>query len=147
MADYPLFRKIVRALALGEGAKARELTADMLDDDQREYANYVSAMFAETAGHILDKDHSLVAIKKLVDEMAYAYRKVDPPFRPMAMEALFRVLFYEGQSLDEVKPQDQMRFQLMAIRMIVDKHPEVFAQLDNFLADAEALAVQWESEA
>lgn len=147
MADYPLFRKIVKTLALGEGAKGRELIAEMRNEDQREYANYVSAMFAETAGHILDKDHSLAAIKKLVDEMAYAYRKVDPPFKPMAMEVLFRVLFYEGQTLDEVSPQDQLRFQLMAIRMIVDKHPEVFAQLDTFLAEAESLALEWESEA
>jgi hypothetical protein len=69
MADYALFRNIVRILALGEGAKARDLVSQMHDEEQREYTNYVSAMFAETFGHVFDEDHGIVAIKKFVDEM------------------------------------------------------------------------------
>jgi hypothetical protein len=58
------------------------------------------------------------------------------------MEALIRVLFYEDQILDEVRPEDRFQLQLMGIRMIVDQNPVVEAQLETFLADAEALARQ-----
>lgn len=146
MADYELFQKIVRALALGEGENARNLIEQMPDEDQREYAVYVAAAFTELAGEYFDKDHGLVAIKGFVDEMAHAFRKSDPPFKPLVMEALIRVLFYEEQSIDEVSGGDQLRFQTMALRMLVHNSPELYAQLDEHLVAAKSLAAEWLSE-
>jgi hypothetical protein len=146
MANYDLFHQIVKAMALGEGAKARDLIDQMPDEDQREYVVYVAAAFAELTGEFFDKDHGLVAIKGFVDEMAHAYRKVTPPFKPLAMEAVIRAVFDEDQSLDEIPAKDQFDLQLMALRMMVHKSPEIFAQLDQHLTAAEALAVEWLTE-
>jgi len=147
MADYDLFQKIVKALALGEGANARELISQMREDEQKDYAVFVAAAFTELAGELFDKDHGLVAIKGFVDEMAHAYRSSNPPIKPIAMEALIRALFYEDQSLDEVSPEEQLRLQTMALRMIVHKSAEIHAQLDLHLAEAKSLAMEWLSEA
>ncbi|MEU6860353.1 hypothetical protein AB0B28_15965 [Glycomyces sp. NPDC046736] len=143
MADYELFQSVVKALAFGEGAKARELIEQVADSEQREYAVYIAAAFSELACEYFDKDHGLVAIKEFADEMAFAYRSATPPVRSIAMEILIRAIFDDDQSLDEVTPKEQLRLQIMSLRMIVHKSPEIYAQLDQHLADAQSLAIEW----
>ncbi|MEV3938745.1 hypothetical protein AB0K52_22580 [Glycomyces sp. NPDC049804] len=146
MANYDLFQKIAKALALGEGANAREFLAQMADADQREYVVYIAAAFTELAETYFRDDHGLVAIKTFVDEMAYAYRSAEPPFRPMAMEVLIRAVFDDDQSLDEVTADEQLRFHTLALRMMTHKSAEIYAQLDQYLAEAKSLALEWLSE-
>lgn len=146
MANYDLFQKIAKALALGEGANARELIEQMPDEDEREYVVYIAAAFTELVDTLFEKDHGLVAIKDFVDEMAYAYRTANPPFRSLAMEVLIRAVFDEDQALDEVTAEEQLRYQTMALRMIVHKSPAIFAQLDQHLVEAKSLAIEWLSE-
>jgi hypothetical protein len=146
MAGNPLFKQIVKALALGEGEQARELNRKLRDDESDDYSIYVSAVFACTLGEIFDEDQSQEAIRGFVGEMSHAYRNANTPFKPLAMEALIRVLFGEDHLLDEVSPEDQLRLQTMAIRMAVHKSPRIQERLDDYLADAETLAAQWQSE-
>ncbi|MBO3734694.1 hypothetical protein [Glycomyces niveus] len=146
MANYELFQKIAKALALGEGANARELIEQMPDEDEREYVVYIAAVFTELVDALFEEDHGLVAIKDFVDEMANAYRTAKPPFRSLAMEVLIRAVYDEDQSLDEVSAKEQLRYQTMALRMIVHKSPGVYAQLDQYLAEAKTLALEWLSE-
>jgi hypothetical protein len=146
MARYDLFQKIAKAMALGEGANARELIAQMPDEDQREYMVYIAAAFTELAEAHFREDQSLVAIKNLVDEMAFAYRSANPPFRAMAMEVLLRAVFDDDQSLDEVSAEEQLRYHTLALRMFAHKSPEIYAQLDQHLAEATSLAKEWLSE-
>jgi hypothetical protein len=146
MANYDLFQRIVRAMALGEGASARDLIAQMPDEDQRDYVVYIAAAFTEFAETYFREDHGLVAIKNFVDEMAFAYRSSNPPFRPLAMEVLLRAVFDDDQSLDEVNAEEQLRFHTLALRMFAHKSPEIYAQLDQHLAEAASLAKEWLSE-
>ncbi|ADD44059.1 hypothetical protein [Stackebrandtia nassauensis] len=145
MPSNQLFRETVKAMALGDGAKARELNEQIPDADREAYAIYVAAMFAGAAGHQFEADQSPEAIKRFVNEMRHDFRKADPPFQPLAMEGLFRVLFGEEHLLDEISPADQMRLQFLAIRKIVDQSDHMKQRLDDYLTDAETLAEQWMS--
>lgn len=146
MADNQLFKEIVKAFATGHGDKASELTSKIRDEESENYSVYVSAAFACTIGEIFDEDHSIEALRGFVSEMSHAYRNANTPFKPLAMEALLRVLFGEEDLLNEVTPEDQLRLQIMAIRMAVHKSPKIQNQLDDYLTDAETLAAQWQGE-
>lgn len=103
-------------------------------------------------GAVVDRVDEIVGaiegetIRKFVGKVGYAYRNANPPFKPLAMEALIRVLLGEEELLDEVSAEDQCNLEIMAIRMIVDQFPEVNVQLDAYLSDAETLAAQWQDE-
>lgn len=146
MASKQLIRETVKALALGEGAKAKELNHQIPDSEREDYVIFVAAMFAGVIGHVFEQDQSREAVRQFVTRMTYAYRKADPPFKPLAMEALIRVLLGEEHLLDEVTPEDQLDLEILAIRMIVDQTPEVRDRLDDYLTDAETLAAHWQSE-
>ncbi|HZE40533.1 MAG TPA: hypothetical protein VE172_17160 [Stackebrandtia sp.] len=146
MGRNQLFRGVVKAVALGDGPKVRELNQQIADADREAYAVYVAAMFAGAAGHRFEHDQSHAAITKFVNEMRDDFRRADPPFKPLVMEGLLRVLFGEDHLLDEIAPADQLRHQFLAIRKIVDQSESMQANLDQYLTDAETLAAQWLSE-
>ncbi|MFC3492947.1 hypothetical protein [Glycomyces rhizosphaerae] len=145
MASNPLIRDLVRAIALGDGAKMKELNNQLPDADRDDYVVRVAAMFAGVTGHVFEHDQSPTAVREFVGKMSFAYRNAKPPFKPLAMEALFRALLGEEHLLDEVSAADQFDLEILAIRMIVDQFPAVEAQLESYLTDAETLAAQWQS--
>ncbi|WP_199039430.1 hypothetical protein [Glycomyces salinus] len=147
MTTNKLFQDTVREMALGNGSKARELNSQIPDAARDSYVIYVAAMFTGVTAAHLGEDPNHESIRDFVNRTAYAYRKADPPFKPMTMEALIRVIYGEDHLLDEVSPEDQLRFELLAIRMIVHENQDIKARLDDYLADAETLAAQWQSEA
>jgi hypothetical protein len=146
MASNPLIRELIRAIALGDGTKMKELNNQLSDTDRDDYVVRVAAMFAGVTAKVFEHDQSPEAIREFVDKMGFAYRNAQPPFKPLAMEALFRALLGEEHLLDEVSASDQLDLEILAIRMIVDQSPEVSARLDDYLSDAETLAAQWQSE-
>jgi hypothetical protein len=142
-----MIRELIRAIALGDGTRMKELNRDLPDSDRAEYVVRLAAMFAGVVSHVFRQDQSPEAVRDVVSKMAYAYRNANPPFKPLAMEALIRGLLGEEHLLDEVSEKDQIDLEMLAIRMIVDQYPEVNVQLDAYLTDAEVLAAQWQSEA
>jgi hypothetical protein len=146
MASKQLFRDTVKAMALGEGAKARELNEQIPEADGEAYAIFVAAMFAGAVGHRFADDQSQQAIKQFVDEMRHDYRHATPRFKPLVMEGVLRVLFGEEHLLDDISPEDQLRSQFMAIRKIVDQSEHMKQRLDEYLTDAEILAAHWQNE-
>jgi hypothetical protein len=146
MASNPLIRELIRAIAVGDGARMKELNQELPDADREDYVIRVAAMFAGVVGHLFEHDQSPEAVRDLVNKMAYAYRNANPPFKPLAMEALIRGLLGEEHLLDEVSEADQLDLEMLAIRMIVDQTPEIHTQIDAYLTDAEALATHWQSE-
>jgi len=146
MASNQLVRDLVRAIALGDGAKMKELNNQLPDADRNDYVVHVAAMFAGVAGHVFEQDQSPAAVREFVAKMSFAYRNANPPFKPLAMEAICRGLLGEDHLLDEVSAADQLDLEILAIRMIVDLYPAVSAQLESYLNDAEILAAEWQSE-
>lgn len=147
MADYKLFRDVVRAVALGDSETASRLDDDIQDGDRGAYNIYVTAMFCVAVGHRFENDESKEAITRFVDEMRYDYRNIDPPIRPLALEAVVRAVFGEEHLLDEVSGTEQLRHQILSIRKIVLQSDQMKERLEEYLKDAETLALQWTSEA
>lgn len=146
MADYSLFKRVLRAAATGDPALAGELDDQIADADRNAYNVFITAMFCGAIEHRLADDESQAAITKFVDEMRYDYRNLQPPLKPLVVEGLIRGMLGEDHLIDEIDPLDQLRHQLLAIRKIVDQSAEMQARLDDYLADAETLAVEWQRE-
>ena len=146
MTDNQLFKGIVKAFALGDTETVDELNPKLRDDESEDYTIYVSAMFAGVLAEVLGEDPSPEVVRGFVSDMSHAYRNSPTPFKPLAMEALIRVLFGEEELLEEVDPQDQLRLQIMAIRMATHKSTKIQDRLDDYLSDAEILAAQWQGE-
>ncbi|HEU5128814.1 MAG TPA: hypothetical protein VFU12_12570 [Glycomyces sp.] len=106
----------------------------------------MTAMFCGAIEHRFTADQSHAAIKRFVDEMRYDYRNVQPPVQALVAEGLIRAVFGEDHLLDEISGQDQLRYQLLALRKIVDQSAEMRDRLEDYLTDAETLAAQWQSE-
>ncbi|GAA1662801.1 hypothetical protein GCM10009830_05120 [Glycomyces endophyticus] len=146
MASNPLIRELMRAIALGDGSKMKELNSRLPDADRDDYVIRVAAMFAGVVGHVFEHDQSPEAIRDFIAKISYAYRNAEPPFKPLAMEALIRALLGEDDLLDEVAAEDQLDIEILTIRMITDQYPKVRDNLEEYLNDAETLAVHWEAE-
>lgn len=136
----------MRAAALGNSAEASRLYGQIPNDEIEHYNMFVVAFFAAALGVRFKDDHSLRAIKQFADEMRYDYREASPPVKQIVIEGLIRGMLGEEQMFEEITAAEQYRTQLLAIRKIVGQSPEMQARLDDYLKDAETLAVQWQSE-
>ncbi|WP_155829780.1 hypothetical protein [Glycomyces tenuis] len=146
MANYPLFREVMRAAVSGDAKRAGELDDQITDADRNAYNIYVTALFCGALEHRFATDQSQAAIKRFVDEMRYDYRNAQPPIQALVVEGLIRAVFGEDHLLDEISGEDQLRYQLLALRKIVDQSPEMKSRLDDYLSDAETLAAELQSE-
>ncbi|MDN3241839.1 hypothetical protein [Glycomyces tritici] len=80
-----------------------------------------------------------------MNEMRYDYRNATPKMNFLAVEALIRALYGEEELADDIAAADQYRVQISTIVKIVTQSAPMQAQLDIYLAEAEALATQWSS--
>lgn len=145
MADFALFRDVMRAAALGDAERANQLDNRIEDADRSSYDIFVTAMFCGAVAHRFENDQSREAISRFVDEMRYDYRNAQPPVKPMAMEGTIRAVFGEEHLLDEIDGAEQLRHQFLAIRKIVHQSESMKSNLDGYLSDAEKLAREWMS--
>lgn len=141
-----LFREHNRAMALGDGARARELHAQIKDEDREDHYDYVTALFTIAVVHRLGEEPSVETIKRFVDEMASDYRKAEPPLDSSALESLIRALYGESDLLDGVSAEIQLQYQFLSIRKIVDQSPQLTENLDGLLKDASKLCAIWSQE-
>jgi hypothetical protein len=146
MTGNPLFRETMRASALGNADKATELYQQIPKSEVEQYNMFIVAFFAGALGVRFKDDHSLPAIKRFAEEMRYDYREANPPVKQLVIEGLIRGMLGEEQMFDEISAEDQYRTQLLAIRKIVGQSPEMQANLDSYLKDAETLVAEWQSE-
>lgn len=146
MAVNPLFRQIARAMALGDGDRAKGLIADIPDHEGHAYHTYMTAVFSCAVEHRFKDDNSQEAIRRFVEEMRHDYRTAEPPLKAFAMEGLLRAFFGEEHLMDEISADDQLRCELLAIRKIVHQSTHMKEHLDDYLTDAEGLAAEWTSE-
>jgi hypothetical protein len=146
MTGSELFRETMRATALGNSEEAARLYSQIPKSEIDRYNAFVIAFFAGALGVRFKDDHSAAAITRFAEEMRYDYREADPPVKQLVIEGLIRGMLGEEQMFEEISAADQYRTQLLAIRKIVGQSPEMQARLDDYLADAEVLARQWESE-
>lgn len=133
-------------MALGDGARARELHAQINDEDREAHYDYVTALFTIVIVHRLGEEPSVETIRRFVDEMASDYRKADPPLDSSALEGLIRALYGEGHLLENVSAETQLQYQFLSIRKIVDQSPHLTENLDGLLKDATKLCAIWSQE-
>jgi len=146
MESNQLFRETVRAIALGDAERAKQLDAQIPDADRSSYFVFLSAVMAGAVDHHFQDDHSRDAIAKFVNELRYEYRKANPPIKPLAIETVLRAFFGEDHLLDEVTSEDQMLAAYPVIRSIAYRSEHMRDNLDKYLDDAEMLARQWVGE-
>jgi hypothetical protein len=147
MADYLLFRDIAKAMAVGDGDRAAELIGNIDDAEMHEYHTYITAVFAAAVAHYFKDDSSPEAIRRFVDGMRHDYRKANPPLQALTMEGLLRAFFGEEHLMDEIDPNEQLRCEFLAIRKMVFDNDELRLGLDKLVADAEAMAREWLTDA
>jgi hypothetical protein len=146
MTGNSVFRETIRAASIGNSDEASSLYDQIPKSEIENYQIFVVAFFATALGVRFKDDQSLSAIKQFAEEMRYDYRDTQPPVKQLVVEGLIRGMLGEEQMFDEITPEEQYRTQLLAIRKIVGQSPEMQARLDDYLADAETLAAQWQSE-
>jgi hypothetical protein len=103
------------------------------------------ALFAGALEVRLGESPERSDIDALVAEMRYDYRNASPPMNFLAVEALIRAIYGEEDLADNISAEDQYRVQISVIVKIVAQSEQMRARLDDYLADAETLATQWQA--
>lgn len=143
MSNFALFRKVVKAVTQGDAQEAKQLDAEIADDERATFNIYVTAVFFGAVGHRFEEDHSQAAIQQFANEMREEYRNAPAPMKPLVVEGLIRAAFGEEYFLDEISADDQLTFQFPIIRKIVAQSEHMQARIDDYLADAQTLANEW----
>ncbi len=105
------------------------------------------ALFAGALGDRLGEDPAREEIEEFVAEMRHDYRNAEPKVGFLALEAMVRAVYGEDHLIDDLSPKDEYLVQVPTIVKIVAQSAKMKAQLDDYLADAEVLAAEWQSEA
>lgn len=139
-------RDFIKAIVLGDAARAGELNEQIPDSERGDFHVFVTAFFTLMLEQQFEKDSSREAISKFVDELRYDFRDAQPPIQPLVVEAIIRASCGEEHLFDEVEPKDSFRAEFQVITKVSHQVPAVKARLDDFLSDAELLARQWDAE-
>jgi hypothetical protein len=140
-------RELLKAQALRDTATADRLNEQLTDEERAHYFLMAMALFAGALEVRLGETPSREQIDAFVNEMRYDYRNASPKMNFLVVEAMIRALYGEEDLIDEVPAAEQYRVQIPTIVKIVAQSEEMRSRLDDYIKDAEALAVQWESEA
>ena len=147
MAVNEVFRRTVRAIALGDAVAAAELDSQIPDSDRADYFTFLFAVAAGAIDHYFENDHSRDTIVRFVNELRHEFRKADPPIKPLAIEALIRAVFGEDHLSDDVSSADQALACYPIIRSITHRSEHMQDNVDKYLDDAELLAREWTEDA
>lgn len=141
-----MHREYVRALAVGDTAKMRELDDQIGEAEFEEFHGYVSAFFALMLELRFKDGASRDAVSEFVNEMRYDYRMAEPPIKPLMIEAAVRGAAGEEHLLDEIPTKELVRAQYLVIGKVAAQSEDVQARLDHYLAEAEQLAAEWATD-
>lgn len=135
----------VRALATGDTARIRELDDQIPETEWEDFHTYVSAFFSLMLELRFKDGASREAITAFVDEARYDYRNVEPPIKPLMLEAAVRAAAGEEHLLDDVPTAELVRAQYLVIGKIARQSDDVQQRLEQYLGEAENLAAEWAS--
>lgn len=141
-----LYKDLARAMATGHGQEGARLGEQLSSDDESRNFKYVTALFIGMVVTHLGENPGKAEIDQFIDRMRHDYRKMEPPFKSLAMEGVVRAVYGEAHLLDEIPANEQLRLQYMAIREITHHNESVSSKLDAYLDDAEVIAGEWEAE-
>lgn len=130
----------LRAIAKGDSAEAARRDSMIEDEARPEFHRRVTALFSLFLAETFEENASHDEVMRFVESVAYGYRNIDPPVKPLALEATVRGTLGEDQLLDEVEPEEQIRVMLLVIRAVAAQNERVQLHLDKFLMDADTLA-------
>ena len=139
-------REQVKALATGDASRANELNEAMPDSERQAFNRYLSAVFAILLEHRFKDNLSRDAIAAFANEMVHDYEDTDIQIKPLTIEGVIRAASGEHQLADELSGEDILSTKFLVIGKIVMHDPEVSANLDGFLDEAEQLVDDWEHE-
>ncbi|HIW62149.1 MAG TPA: hypothetical protein H9881_06810 [Candidatus Stackebrandtia excrementipullorum] len=141
----PKHRELVKAIAIGDTDRAKELNESIPQQERADYHTFVTAFFSIMLELRFKEDSSREAIASFVDEMRYDYRKADPPIKPMVIEGVIRASCGEEHLLDDISGADTLAAEYQVIGKIAVQSPEVIQNPDHYLDEAEGLFAEWES--
>ena len=139
-------RDLVKAIAVGDTARARELNELIPNAERQDYHTFVTAFFSLMLEQRFGDNASRDAIAEFVNEMRYDYRNAQPPIKPLMLEGLIRASCGDEHFLDEISSEDTLQGEYQVIRKIVLQSPTITDRIDDFLTEAEALVREWEAE-
>ncbi|GIG70480.1 hypothetical protein [Phytomonospora endophytica] len=139
-------REYVRAIAVGDSDKIRELDDLIPESEWEEFHTYVAAFFSLMLEQRFANDSSRDAISAFVNEMRSDYRNMEPPMKPLMVEAVIRASAGEEHLFSEVPPRDTVDAHFLVIGKIARQSDDVQTRLDHYLSEAEGLAAQWAVE-
>jgi|GEM_PF-4336969 len=145
MANYPLYRQTVRAAVVGRHNEVKLFLRQIPDDEAAEFNNFLFAAFYGAAILEFAYDRGDEAVNKFAKEMVEVHAEVDPPLEEQAVEYCVHGILGEHHLLDSLDPMHVYRTQLLAIRFIATRHPQVRKNVLDYLKRAEQLARQWAS--
>ncbi|HEU5130419.1 MAG TPA: hypothetical protein VFU12_20740 [Glycomyces sp.] len=140
-------REALRAQALNDHDKAREVLDRLSPEDLDHYYLLAMALFMGAIGHRLGKSPSREDIERVVAEMRYDFRKVREQVNLLHVEAIIRGLYGEDHLLEDIASEDQYQAAMPVIYKVIGQSEEFRAQLDQYLADAERMVRIWQSDA
>lgn len=145
MARYDLFREHAKAMAAGQGARAKELQSQIEGDDYDAQFMFIGALFAGVTtrhfGETLDREE----LQGFVTGVLSDFRKAKPPLKALSVEGVIRGAYGEDRFFDEIPAKEQLVTMWAVIRKLVDQTPEIKGDFDAYLSDAEALGRSWMS--
>ncbi|MFC4337300.1 hypothetical protein [Salininema proteolyticum] len=86
------------------------------------------------------------SIKQFVEKVRYSYRKAEKPFNGLALEGLIRSLMGEDELMDDIPVDQQHDAIMLTIYYVAQTDEDVYARIDSYLTDADAMADAWTAE-
>jgi hypothetical protein len=143
MNELAAFRTAIRAVAFGDVDTARRVHDELDEEAHGRLFEYAIAVMSICVEHRFSGDASHDAIREFVNEMRDDFRDADPPLKPLAVEVVLRGFAGEDHLLDEIPLMDQLNVRYPLIRKIVAESPELQADFDGVLDQAERLVGRW----
>lgn len=143
MARYELFREHAKAMASGQGIKAKELQSQIASDEHEAHFMFIGALFAGVTTKHFGDDLDRADLQPFVAGVLSDFRKASPPLKALSVEGMIRGAYGEDRFFDEIPVKEQVLVMWAVIRKLVDQTPEIKDNLDSYLADAETLGRSW----
>lgn len=142
-----LFKQHAKAMAMGQGDRARKLNEQIAAEDRERHYVFLAAFFGGAVTHRLGDDLDREGVSNFTQELIQDFRDASPALKPTVVEGCIRAIYGEDHLLDDLEIDDQIVSMWAAIRKITDQSPQMQEQLDAYLTDAVTLAKLWLEDA
>jgi hypothetical protein len=144
MNEPAAFRTVMRGVAFGNDTETVRGIHDALDEDGHgRLLEYSLAVMTICVEHRFSDDLSYDSIREFVNEMRDDFRDADPPLKALAVEVVLRGMAGEEHLFDEIPVIDQVNVRYALVRKIVAESPELQADFENVLDQADRMLERW----